>query len=422
MRNRRQRGSSRAQLWLLLVLPVALALRLLWVYQVDTAPVYDFLKYHEGALSIAQGKGYQLYGKPTAFEPIGYPGFLALLYILFEPRIMVPKLANVALSMGIIILSYLLGQKWFHKGVGVLAAALVAFSPRNIVYTSVLANEIFFTFFLLLVLVLITYQGQKAWSGPVVGVFCGILALTKPFMLVFPGVLFFILWLWQGGFTASLKKAALITLFMVLTICPWTIRNYLVFGEFIPISTNGGITLYLNNNPYANGHWQDPFQFPNSPLAPYKDEETGFWDELAVDKLGKKLAVQWILENPADFIALGFKKLYYIYNDAWDVYYAVEFTTDGRPLPHRGWVYKTARYAYWGLLASLGLYLLMLVKAARRRESLRGHLLVFLNLLFFSGIYFCFEGQPRYLFPLLPLLCMLASWGLREFVGARNQY
>lgn len=411
---------------LLLIMLAALVLRLLWVYHVDTVPVFDFLKYHEGALSIAQGQGYKLYGKPTAFEPIGYPGFLALLYLVFKPNILVPKLVNVVMSLGIIYLAYLLGRNWFHKNVGLLAAFLVAFSPRQIAYTSVLANEIYFTFFFLLVLFLITLPGERLWRGPLIGIFCAILALTKPFMLAFPGVLFLISWLRHQDLWVSLKKTAVIVLFMVLTICPWTIRNYVVFGEFIPISTNGGITLYLNNNPYAKGYWQDPFQFPNSPLAPYKDEETGFWDELAVDKVGKELAIQWILENPWEFFKLGFKKLYHIYNDAWDVYYAVEFTgPEAKPLSNRGWIYKTARYAYWGLLVALGFYGYMVLKAWYQRtlgKELSGHLGIFINLLFFSGIYFCFEGQPRYLFPLLPLLCLLAAWGICRLFFPRNRW
>ncbi|WP_227762441.1 ArnT family glycosyltransferase [Zhaonella formicivorans] len=406
--------------WLYLILPAAFILRLLWVLNVKTAPVFDFLKYHLGAMSIAQGMGYKLYGSPTAFEPIGYPAFLALLYSTIAPRLIVPKLMNVLMSLGIIVLAYFLGKRLFNKTVGVLTAAFLALSPRNIAYTSVLSNEIFFTFFFLLALLIIVSRGDRKWSGPVLGVVSGILALTKPFMLLFPGVLFLIDWVWRGSLGASLKKAAVIALFTLLAISPWTVRNYIVFKEFIPISTNGGITLYLNNNPYANGHWQDPFKFPNSPLAKYKNEETGFWDELAVDKLGKQLAREWILEHPGEFIRLGFKKLYYVYNDAWDVYYAVEQLTDGKPLANRTWVYRTARYAYYALLGMLALYLLVLPRALWRGEKVKSHLVLLINIAFFSGIYFVFEGQPRYIFPLLPLFAMMAAWAVGSIFAGNH--
>lgn len=406
--------------WLYLILPVAFLLRLLWVLHVKTAPVFDFLKYHLGALSIAEGMGYKLYGNPTAFEPIGYPAFLALLYSAIAPRLIVPKLMNVLLSLGIIILAYFLGKRLFNKTAGVLAALFLALSPRNIAYTSVLSNEIFFTFFLLLALVLLLNRAEKWWSGPLLGIITGILALTKPFMLLFPGVLFLIDLVQRGELKAGLQKAVVVTVFMILTICPWTIRNYLVFREFIPISTNGGITLYLNNNPYAEGHWQDPFKLPGSPLARYKDEETGFWDELAVDKLGKQLAMEWIKENPGQFLSLGLKKLYYVYYDSWDVYYAVEELTNGKPLPNRGNVYKVAQWAYRVLLGMLALYVVMFCRALLRREDLRSHAVLWLIILFFSGIYFIFEGQPRYIFPLLPLLCLMAGWAVGSLFSRRK--
>ena len=413
---------SKAHYWLYIIIAVAFALRLWWVLSVHTAPVYDFLKYHLGAVSIAEGNGYKLYGNPTAFEPIGYPAFLALLYKLFGVRIVFPKLANVVLSLGIIILTYLIGKRLFNKNVGVLAAALIAFSPRNITYTSVLCTEIYFTFFLLLALYLLLEYRTSKWSGPVIGILCGILALTKPANLLFPGVLFLLIWLEGRDFGQAVKQTVIIGLFMILTILPWTIRNYIVFQEFIPISTNGGITLYLNNNPYAAGHWQDPFSFPDSPLAPYKNEETGFWDELAVDKLGKELGRKWILENPGKFFKLGFKKLYYVFSDSWDVSYAVEKLTSGQPMPDRAWVYKTARWAYRGLLVALAFYLLMLIKALFSKENLRGHLILWLPVLFFSATYFVFEGQPRYIFPMLPLFTLMAAWGIHSLTVRDRLY
>jgi 4-amino-4-deoxy-L-arabinose transferase-like glycosyltransferase len=198
------------------ILPVALLMRLWWVFNVKTAPVYDFLKFHLGAVSIAEGMGYKLYGNPTAFEPIGYPGFLALLYRFLGPRIIFPKLANVAFSLGIIILTYLIGKKLFNQAIGLVAAFFIAFSPRNITYTSVLGNEIYFTFLMLVVIHLMLNYKEKKWSGPVIGIITGILALTKPFALLFPGALFFIDVVDRMDLAAAFKKAVVISLFTVL--------------------------------------------------------------------------------------------------------------------------------------------------------------------------------------------------------------
>lgn len=34
---------------------------------------------------------------------------------------------------------------------------------------------------------------------------------------------------------------------------PWIVRNYIVYKEFIPLSTNGGIVFWIGNNSLANG-------------------------------------------------------------------------------------------------------------------------------------------------------------------------
>jgi len=61
---------------------------------------------------------------------------------------------------------------------------------------------------------------------------------------------------------------------------------------------------YVNNNDYATGSWSDPFKYPDSPMLKYKTED-GF-DELAIHKLGKQLAREWIKKNPKRFIELAF--------------------------------------------------------------------------------------------------------------------
>ena len=38
---------------------------------------------------------------------------------------------------------------------------------------------------------------------------------------------------------------------MALVLAPWTIRNYLLLGGLVPLTTNVGVNLYIGNNPNA---------------------------------------------------------------------------------------------------------------------------------------------------------------------------
>src|SRR5207245_6064336 len=44
---------------------------------------------------------------------------------------------------------------------------------------------------------------------------------------------------------------ALATLVFVLTLLPWTIRNYRIHGRLVPVTTMGGVVLWEGNNPYV---------------------------------------------------------------------------------------------------------------------------------------------------------------------------
>ena len=50
--------------------------RLLWIGLVHADQVYDWIWYYQRGVSIASGHGYYVDGIPTAYWPVGYPGFL----------------------------------------------------------------------------------------------------------------------------------------------------------------------------------------------------------------------------------------------------------------------------------------------------------------------------------------------------------
>ncbi len=438
-----------------LILIIASALRLAWIFYCDTVPVFDFLKYHLGAVSLASGQGYKLFGHYTAFEPVGFSFYLSLIYRVFGENLLAPKILNVFLSVDSVFLVYLLGKRYFRAETGLLAAILLALSPRQIVYTSVISTEILFTYFLLLTLLLFSKETRKMSKPLLLGLCGAVLAYIKPFMMLFFMLAFPMLLIqrrhedkketqieanyqkqiegikhktigvyenpgrerkqsgfWEALF-GSLGWSVMIALVMLLAILPWSIRNYQVFNKVIPISSNGGITLYLNNNDYAEGHWQDPFKIPGSPIAGMKNEETGFWDEIKVDELAGAEGKRWILNNPQKFAKLGLQKTYHVYKNAADVQFAVDYTSSGGPLENRGWVYQVSDIAHKLLLGGLVFYMLMaLANLFWRRDALKGQASIWLIWLTFSATFFVFEGQPRYLFPMVPLFCLLIAWSM----------
>ena len=406
---------------------IGLCVRALWIIAVPTVPISDFLLYHEGAISIVQGNGFRIYGEYlTAYEPIGYPALLALLYKIFGVNIIVGKIANILIATGSLALVYLIVDKGLkNKKAAIFAMFLVAVLPLNVSYTSVLSTEITFTVFFLLVIYIMLLPNKKISTYVYLGIILGILSLVKPYMMVFQFVILAI----EVFDTRKLKKPLvnllIITAFMILTIAPWTIRNYFVFNKVIPISTNGGYNLYLNNNDYATGGWQDPFLIPNTPLLKYKHVNDDFWDEVKVDEEGKKLAYNWIKNNPDKFVNVGFKKLNRMFVIPDNGHWATNNLPNHKPFRYRDLLEEINKKIHYVTAFFVLIYFVILIRKLIKRQKIETlHIIIIMNFAFYFAITFVFEGQFRYLFPLWPVFMIVITyvlWFTKEQINERHK-
>ena len=120
-----------------------------------------------------------------------------------------------------------------------------------------------------------------------------------------------------------IKKSGYILVGFLLILIPSIVKNYKQFGEFIPISYNGGFTLYINNNSQNyTGSWMNAFKVEHSEEFEQNLRDVGY--ELMVDAktekeqclrnpkasgVFKNEAVKWIISNPIEFMQLGFLRI-----------------------------------------------------------------------------------------------------------------
>jgi phosphoglycerol transferase MdoB-like AlkP superfamily enzyme len=75
-----QRHRTLIRIFLVLIVLASVVPRLVLLFTASGLPVSDAKWYFDRAVSIVHGNGYAFDGVPTAFWPVGYPGFLALLF------------------------------------------------------------------------------------------------------------------------------------------------------------------------------------------------------------------------------------------------------------------------------------------------------------------------------------------------------
>jgi hypothetical protein len=187
----------------------------------------------------------------------------------------------------------------FHKEAGFLGGILMALNPRMVVYTNHLYVEtVFITIYLALTYFFLMYFKHELsyklcrHRGYVpikhlllYSLFLGIANLTRPVLLMLPGVAVIFMLLYTAAKRLDIRRAmevivldgALTVIIMLVVLSPWIIRNYAVTGRFILVDTNGSINFYIAHNPLANGQWVD--------VKPYNDinwlYETGYREGLA---------------------------------------------------------------------------------------------------------------------------------------------
>lgn len=78
----------------------------------------------------------------------------------------------------------------------------------------------------------------------------------------------------------------------LLVVSVWSVRNYRLFHEFIPVSTNGGLNFLKGNSENTTGNSGVNVDISNYQLTAIN------YNEIERDRYFKKIAWGWIFENP----------------------------------------------------------------------------------------------------------------------------
>jgi len=407
------KGSVLTSPWLLpaLVL-IAMAIAIAWILYVPTRPYADSQWYYEKAIDLSLGRGYVMdleTHRPTAAWPVGYPAFLALLFLWTSPSLTGAKLANVALLGLATYLTYYVGRRFFSHSTGVLSAFLLLLLPGLFAYSAILNSDLLFTTLLLSILSLALGNPRSPqsafWRALLAGLLNGFLALTRSAGLALIPLWIFIYWRAGHRETREIRIwVAALVLGTGVVVAPWTLRNYVVFHKVIPVSTNDGTNMWMGNNPEANGG----FYWPRDPAAnPLIQLVTT--NEVAAEELGRQLAIDYIRHNPGRALELLRAKLFYLYNSndaglGWLVRSAVQPAS----VPWDvlvGWANLT--YTTLAYLALMGLVLAAVGQPRNPIPSLLALVAVCWTILLLP-----FFGSDRFVLPLLPFIPVFAAWSL----------
>lgn len=401
-------------------------LRVLFLIFSSNTPISDFKIYQIISDNIFSGKGCTLNGKPMAFQSMGYSMFLGLFYkIMGGSNILYGIILNLLLSCAFYLSFLFLLKSFFGKNkLTLIVLILCCILPNYIAYINVIGSEILCATLLCISIAIAFSEISNLKKAIYFGIICGMLALTKPFFMVFPLVILIGDVLCGKNIKNSLTKALLSFIFMILVISPWTIRNYVQFKKFIPVSYNGGYVLFINNNmENTNGAWMRIADIKLSESTISKLSKEGFIykgtqdEELesvrenpGLEAIFKSQGKEFIKLHPLRFLELGMKRMKNTFlSGNYDIN---EWCLNGKA-PINTFIKSSQLFniitgfplRILSILAGVYSIIALLMALVYRIKAWNGinyyRVILALTMLFISSTYFVYEGQPRYSFPLL---------------------
>ena len=417
------RARNKQLLTLILVMAVLIRIPIA-IYmgdQITVLPgIQDQVSYDALARSLLDGRGYSFTEKWYPFTPANtptshwsflYPLYLAGIYAVTGYHPLVARiLQGIVGSVLLCFLIYKIGRRVVNEETGLVGAGLAAVYGYFIYYNVALMTETFF-----MVLVLLTlYLGIELkespnpirWVG--LGLALGLTVLLRQTILFFIPVLLF--WLFWELKNRGVRwwNFAIPVVIIILMITPWTIRNYLVFREFLPLNSNAGYALFASNNPNLGTDWRNDIV-----VMPIPEELRG-QNEAQLDRALTKRGIEFILADPERYLWLTLDK-------------TLEFF----------WFWpssESSRISNLNRVLSFGLYMPFMVLGLILSVSRwRSFIPLYLFIVIHTGIHLLSWPAPRYrlsvdavsmvfaALALLELAKYLKSWRRRNLVSDKVQ-
>ena len=397
------------------ILAVALLARVavVLVYD-DYTPLFDTRDYDRHARSIAAGDGYPTSwivpgSEENAFRPPLYSYLLAGVYAVTGDSQTAGRLFGALLGTVVVLLLYLLADRTLGRRVALVAAAVAALFPPLVFLSASLLTEGPFLVVLLGALLAGLFSARRAgglgWALAA-GVLCGLAALTRSngIILALPIALGLLAAGRARGRRMLLAPAA-VAVGALLAVLPWTIRNYAVFDELVPISTQSGFGIAGTYNDDAvdrNGYkavWKLP---PNTSLYGPIYRRRGV-NEAELDREVRSTAIEWALDHPRYVLEAA------VVNTARSIE-VIELPPGAKEVDRNllGLTDRSARLVRWSFFAAVLLGIAGAVFLARGPPP-RGPWWLWVSpvVLWLAGSGVL--GFTRYRVPLYPFLALLAA-------------
>jgi 4-amino-4-deoxy-L-arabinose transferase-like glycosyltransferase len=298
------------------------------------APNWNF-GYEQGriASSIAQGKGFSNplgdETGPTAWHPPVYPYSLAAIFKLFGIFTRSSAIAAVGLNCLFSALTciplFYFTLRSFGRQAAVVAGSFWVIFPYSVYWSIERVWDTWLTTLLLSILFLVVLRLESSdrrleWAG--FGLLAGFTALSNPATLsVMPALGVWLIWRLRRNGKRWLIPVGVSVLCAAGMVAPWVLRNYMVFGRFIPIRDSLGFEFAVGND----GDYKREYDICNGPWKLCTRGSDPEWARFqAVGEIayfGEKTqqARTYILNHRGEYALATLRRVADLWTDCWNI-------------------------------------------------------------------------------------------------------
>lgn len=350
-----------------------------------------------GVISFTDTYGYQMAARmahdsawlTTPFSPRapGYLMLLAAVFRVFGVSWWAAVCLNAVLGGMTTFFLYRIGEQQIGRNAGLIAAIWLGLYAHHILYAAFALRDVFVAFLFTWFVYVLVAPFRRMRTSLWLAILYTLLIMTDPFFLVLlPVLLLYLAFFSTRHRVLSLQYVFLFAAFFLFLNIPWTLRNYSVYGTFVPVSLEAERYLAPVSRLVHSAAPAQNTSIPSSPMLvvqpSYAHNTVEFWRALRVTSAPAEPA-HGIVAQPA-----------------WS-------------LRHN--VISLATYGVW-----LPFMLAGVVFAIRRRQRtvlvLAGALVAYA---LFRGF---MTGDERFRLTIEPLIILLAIYGVRELLELRRRH
>jgi tetratricopeptide (TPR) repeat protein len=409
--------------WLIAIGAGAMTLRLIYLLQLQRAPVFATLLgdgriYDEWAVRIAAG---DWLGSDVFYQSPLYPYLLAVLFKIFGHHLLAVRIVQAALGSASCVLLAIAGKRFFSAGIGLAAGVLLAVYPVAIFFDGLIQKSGLDLFLVTLTLACVgefQHRPRLRWlvaAGLATGAF---ILNRENARLIYPVL---IAWLWIAFRSTPWRKRAgwiaLLTACVAAVLLPVGWRNYHVGGEFLLSTSQLGPNFYIGNHAGAPGIYDPLLPDRGDPAAERADAT-----RLAEEARGRRLSpgevsdywlgrgLDFIRQQPVSWLALTGRKLLFTLGGP-----EITDTESIDAYADDSWLLRILRWFGFGIVLPLGVFGAWQTRTAGRK-------LMVLYALFGSLVLsvVLFYAMARYRYPVVPVVMLFAAAALADLVAVRR--